>query len=539
VSEAPAPPTRVASQAVRVTFFEDRAEVLRRASWRPDRTGRSWVALSGATLFLDDRSLRARVVRPGGGAGGGEGDGGGGAGAEVLGARVRRVLHEEPALGDEAIARLEEEARGARRRARNAAEAGARASARERGQAQLFGEWLRALGEVPRWAADGARLAEWRAAYQEIDGAVAAAHAAGADARAASEAAEDERLRAELRLAEGRRLLPRHQTLIEVQVDVPPSSVAAGHDVVIEAEYRTPGALWRPEHTARLDGARVEIVTAATAWQITGEDWSGIEAVFSTARTARLATPPLLDDDIITSRRKAPEERRRIVVEARDQSIELAGLERGTRAVDEMPGVDDGGVPMALVAGPITVASDGRPFRVEVARASLAAEVARVVMPERASAAHIRATATLAGARPLLAGPLRLVRDRSYVGRARLGFVAAGEPFEIGFGSDDAVRVRRQVDEVRDRSALTGAHKLRRTVRVYLSNLSGDPQTVEVAERVPVSEVEQLEIVVDAGPWRIDADGIARLRVDLPPRGGTAVDLAYELRAPASVTLPL
>jgi uncharacterized protein (TIGR02231 family) len=160
-------------------------------------------------------------------------------------------------------------------------------------------------------------------------------------------------------------------------------------------------------------------------------------------------------------------------------------------------------------------------------------------MPERAPAAHLRATATLTGARPLLAGPLRLLRDQSYVGRARLGFVAAGEPFEMGFGSDDAIRVRRQVDEVRDRSALTGAQKLRRTVRVYLSNLSGDPQTVEVTERVPVSEVEQLEVAVDPGPWRIDADGFARRRVDLPPRGGATVDLAYELRAPASVTLPV
>src|SRR5207253_2460232 len=133
---------------------------------------------------------------------------------------------------------------------------------------------------------------------------------------------------------------------------------------------------------------------------------------FSTARPARAATPPSVADDVIYSRRKTDDERRNINVEARDQAIAVAGLGRGARAVDEMPGVDDGGEPLAFEpAARVSLASDGRPFRVEIARATVRADVARVLFPERAPVAHLRATATLAkGASPLLAGPVRVAR---------------------------------------------------------------------------------------------------------------------------------
>jgi len=215
-------------------------------------------------------------------------------------------------------------------------------------------------------------------------------------------------------------------------------AAATAQKAAIEVTYRVPCALWRPEHLVRLKGAApaqggsapLEVVTLATAWQRTGEVWDDVEVRFSTARPARDASPPALEDDVLTSRRKTSWERSRVEVSLREQAVMVAGLDRGTRAVDEMPGVDDGGEPLLFSPRErVSIASDGRPFRVEVARATLDAKIERVVFPEVASVAHLRATATLEKAGPLLAGPARIARGQSLVGLAKLDFVGRGEPF--------------------------------------------------------------------------------------------------------------
>ena len=63
-------------------------------------------------------------------------------------------------------------------------------------------------------------------------------------------------------------------------------------------------------------------------------------------------------------------------------------------------------------------------------------------------------------------GPVRIARDKSLVGRAKIGFIGKGEPFEVGLGTDDGVRVRRTQTEQRDTVPVTGTQKIRRAVKV-------------------------------------------------------------------------
>jgi len=514
-----------ASRAVRVTLFEDRAEVVRRAQAQVS-PGAQWIALDGVSPLVDDRSVQARVE---------------GRGVRVLAARVWRKLHHLPTLGREEIEALEQTARAARQAAEAATCALERAEQAEVRAAELVERWGIALARVPRQSGAAAGIDPWRAAYEAADRAALDALAAAGAARADHVRAEDERRRAEERLALGHVEKPRWEAQVEVQL----AADAAGA-VEVEATYRVPCALWRPEHLARLAAAgpgagSVEITTYAAAWQRTGESWIDVEMRFSTARPARWATPPLLQDDRIASRKKTEEERKQVVVETRDQDVQLAGLDRGGRTVDEMPGVDDGGVPRTFEAKTrVTLPSDGRPFRVEVARAAAKAEVARVIFPERSEVAHLRATLTHSGTSPLLAGPVRLARGMSLVGRSRLDYVGTGEPFELGFGTDDGVRARRDVAEKRETAMLTGTQKIRRTVSVYLSNLSGDTRPVLVTERVPVSEIEDVEVtLVETPGWKHDAkDGYLRAEVELAPRATRTLTFTYEIRAGAKVRLP-
>src|SRR4029078_8785476 len=78
----------------------------------------------------------------------------------------------------------------------------------------------------------------------------------------------------------------------------------------------------------------------------------------------------------------------------------------------------------------VTIASDGRPFRVEVQRVTVDAVIERVLFPEIAKVAHLRARPPLTKGGPIRAGPVRIARDKSLVGRAKIGFIGKGEPFE-------------------------------------------------------------------------------------------------------------
>jgi uncharacterized protein (TIGR02231 family) len=282
-------------------------------------------------------------------------------------------------------------------------------------------------------------------------------------------------------------------------------------------------------------------VTLAAAWQRTGEVWEDVEVRFSTARPARAASAPLIGDDVLVSRRKTDQELRRVEVSAREQEVMAAGA-AGARAVDEMPGVDDGGEPLLLSPSEnVSIASDGRPLRIEVGRLTVEATIDRVLFPEIAQVAHLRATATLTKGGPLLAGPVRIARGQSLVGRARLDFVGKGEPFEVGLGTDDGVRVRRSQDDQRETTAVTGTQRIKRTVKVYLSNLSGEARRVLVTERIPVSEIDDVEITLTAaGGFRNDGkDGFLHREVDLPPNAAQTLEIAYELRASSRVVLPM
>lgn len=518
----------VPSAALRVTFFEDRAEVVRRATCEVP-AGISWVSVAGVTPAIDDPSLVAGVV---------------GDGARVIATRVVRAVVAVSAQGDDERDAAE----------RDATEATARRAAAERGEHRTRGDaervdamardWVRAVSSVPRGAGDdpaaGARA--WREAYDLLTESSAAAEDALHEAEEREFQARADHQRAIARLAVAQATRDLRTSRVEVQVE----ATAAGA-VTIELTYRTPCALWRPEHLARWlpagDGepSRVEIATAAVVWQATGEAWRGVSARFSTARPARSASAPLLTDDVLTTRRKSEPERSRVVVEAREQTIATAGLARGTRDVDEMPGVEDGGEAQWFEgAHPVNLPSDGEPHRVELSRTTVDADVERVAWPERGDAVHLRATATLAGPTPLLAGPVVLARGQELVGRGRVDFVGRGEPFELGFGVDDGLRVRRSVDEKRDVTPVIGTQKVARTVKVYVSNLSDETRRLTVVERYPVSEVDEVKVaIVSHDDATLDArDGFAKWTVALAAGATHTLTLVYRIEAAAKVVLP-
>ncbi len=311
----------------------------------------------------------------------------------------------------------------------------------------------------------------------------------------------------------------------------------AGGVCELRVDYVVPGACWRPWHTARLDGATIELATDACVWQNTGEDWRGVELMLSTERASLGAEPPRLASDVLRATRK----RDQLVVQAREQDIDTAGLGgggegRGARAAAELPGIDDGGEVIALRApGRATIPSDGRPYRVRLASFTAEAETQLVAFPELAPVVLLKSTQQNKGAEPLLAGPVDLVRSSGLVGRTSVLFVAPGERFDLGWGPEADLRLSREVDVLEEKSRMLSSWIERDTrIRVRLSNLGAAARKLVVTERVPISEIEKVKIEVDqartTGKQRPDEHGFVRWSIDLAAFGHQELELTYQLK---------
>jgi uncharacterized protein (TIGR02231 family) len=503
---------RVSLPITKVTVLEDRAQIERRG--RIDMaTGKNRLALWDVSPVMQDVSLRVDVQ---------------GGGARVEDARVRRAVrvgHKEKPEAAAALERRIEEL--SREHAVYIDDAG-----RVQQRASVVGEMMqKAVAELPTDAAWSlGDPAAWSTTFEALSTKTRQLLAeAQATRRKLAEVVDAADFVANER---GRLDRPDSHLLAIVEIDATADSDGAVEFVV---EYTVPNALWRPTHEATLDDGRLSIASRAALWQNTGEDWVDVDVFFSTARSSLGHEPPKLSDDRIAVQKKD----NRVVVAAREVAVQSAGLGRGAGgsaaprpAGVSLPGVDDGGdIQNLKSAHKVTVPSDGRPMFVPVGVASAPAETTLVVMGEVEKTAFLKATSTYGGARPMLAGPVDLVRSSGFVGTTRTLFVAPGERFALGFGPDDDVRVQRTVEVKEVTDPVDQWRRKTSTVQLYLSNLGGVEKRLDIVERIPVSEIEHVKITLVAdktsGSPTLDDDGFVRWTQTLAPRARLRIVLVY------------
>lgn len=311
-------------------------------------------------------------------------------------------------------------------------------------------------------------------------------------------------------------------------------------DYQVTFEYVVPNACWRPYHTARLlaagddEGERVRFSTDACVWQNTGEDWTGVQLILSTERASLGTDPPSLRSDIVRTKRKSDQ----VVVETREKEIQHLGPGAGEgRSVTppDLPGIDDGGVALNLrAARPSTVPADGRPYRVQIGEFESAADVELIAMPELMECVLQKSVQENRGSGPILAGPVDLIRQSGLVGRTSTLFVAAGERFELGWGPEPDLRIKRDTDVTEEKSRMLSSWINRvHEIEIRLSNLGERRHDIKVSERIPVSEIDKVKITLDhtetTGGTRPDDNGFVTWRVALDGGSHERLQLSYKL----------
>jgi hypothetical protein len=409
-----------------------------------------------------------------------------------------------------------------------------------RGESDALAQLLEAaLVDLATAAARGATAPTAASELADLDTRDAAARARRVDAELEVEDLVHalDRLDERLRAAEAEAGEHAARLIVDVLVDAP-------GDAALTVSYVVPGAAWRPFHRAQLarDTGKLDWVTTACIWQATGEDWTDVDLHCSLERASLGVEPPALTADELRTRRKPDS----VIVEAREQELQTTGP--GTT---EVPGIDDGGIGTRLSAGKVTVRADGAPHRVPVASFSSTAQVTLVAIPLRSPWVHVRARFVNASSAPILAGPVDLIMASGYVGRGEIGFVSPNEKAYLGFGPDSDLRVHRTETRERDDAGLLGSWNVQ-TVRVAvrLSNLGTHKREITVTERIPISEVEQVEVhassadafmleeaeeITQVTARAFDERGLVTWAVELPPLGRRAVTLEYKVKSQRGV----
>ena len=514
-----------------VVVLEDRARVVRRGLVNLP-AGQARVRIAGVAPVLVDKSITARVAAD--------------SGVTVADTHAKREVAPwfdgatDPRVAAAALAELTARRDAARAAARSAADDAAAAESAAAALDELCAIAARDLADDAAWGrtAPGAgdRLAEL------------GTRAGAAAARAATLAVDAARAHAELARLE-RLVAARERDLgreiASITLDV---LAARAGEVELSVEYVVPCACWRPYHTATLRADDVEVSTDACVWQSTGEDWREVRLRFSTERPSLGTSPPDLHDDLLRIQPKSA-----LVITARDQEIHTTGEGAARREAVELPGVDDGGI-TRILAAPLaaSIPSDGRPYRVRLSSFTAPAERSYIAYPERAPAAILRTRQENTSPAPLLAGPVDLIRDGGLTGRTSLLFIAPGERFLLGWGADPAVRIHRTArTRHEDAGLLNSWSTTTHRIAIRLSNLSSTPRTLSVTERIPISEVEQAEVILSRpDAWRLEdddntrrdptplitdrtqsPDGLLTWSVTLPPHSRRAIPLEYLVKS--------
>ena len=256
--------------------------------------------------------------------------------------------------------------------------------------------------------------------------------------------------------------------------------------VTATVSYVVGGASWQPEYDidvaprgrGKTGPAVARLTVGALVRQATGEDWTNVRLMLSTARPKLGSEAPQPAPLVIDG---YEQKRDKVLVQAQERREQLdAGGGGGARSGPQAAALDDKGNAFVLtLPHPVTVVADGRPVWAPVDVVETQAAVKLVATPKLDEHVYQVAALKNPAAYPLLEGRVRSYRHGSYVGDSRLRHQGVGAPFEVSLGIDEELKVERKTLDDKDKSAgfLSSTKHIVRGTRTKLTNRAAGPET--------------------------------------------------------------
>ncbi|MFF7947667.1 mucoidy inhibitor MuiA family protein [Streptomyces griseorubiginosus] len=232
--------------------------------------------------------------------------------------------------------------------------------------------------------------------------------------------------------------------------------------------------------------------------------------------------------------------------ERRRQVMEIARLDLPTHSVPVRQSAGSFDYRYDTAAA-VDVPADGAWHTVPIAEFPVDFASEYVCVPAADPRVYAAVQLTNTGDNALLAGAAEVTVDGEYLMTVALPVLAPGQRRRIGIGVAEGVQVARRVRSSESSAGLRGGTiVVGQRVEIELANRLERPVTVEVRERVPVSDEKDIRIedAPSTPPWTVvppeqDEDGLVGVRgrrlwrIPLEARSTTVLTGGHDLRMPA------
>jgi uncharacterized protein (TIGR02231 family) len=342
-------------------------------------------------------------------------------------------------------------------------------------------------------------------------------------------------------------------TGMRVRVDVDADQAGP---VTVGLRYQVFGAQWRPAYNARLDDGASQVLLEyyGIVSQSTGEDWADVALMLSTADPSVSGALPQLtswylgrdtygydynvEGNLMAGRGYYEDGHN--PMQAVQQNADMGGM------VDSQmnASVQGTGAVVFAIPGQRTIAGDGSEQRLPVGNQTFDVTMERSTVPKLVPEVYRQARLRYAGEAPLLPGTVSTFVGADYVGSGQQKTVVPGEEFLLAFGTDDRMRVERQLVSRQQDYLGVGKKTVRWTFhfRIKLSNFSDETRVLRLVDQLPVSELDRVTVkLLDSTPALEpspdDGPGLMKWKLTIPPGSEQTVDLRFSVTAPTDVYL--
>lgn len=340
--------------------------------------------------------------------------------------------------------------------------------------------------------------------------------------------------------------LPKRVARVEITADRP----AEGR---LTLGYRTQAAGWTPAYDLSLAlgeeraAPKLELVRRAELHQETGEDWSHVALVLSTARPAEGTQAPELFESIVRFVPRLEAKERESLALARPAPAAAPPVAEarggGYDAIGLAEAVADFGDFRAeyRIKDPVSVVSGEGLRSIRIGAESLEPLLEVRAVPAINESAYLTARFKNVSGAPYLGGEAVLYRDGAFAGTVPLPFTAPDDEVTLGFGVDDKVSVTRATvqRQTGERGLISSKKTDERRYRIKVENRHRRSMPIVVLDQLPVAEadaiaIEPLSAATPPTETAVDGRrGVVAWRYDYAPGETKEIHNAFSITWPA------
>ncbi len=347
---------------------------------------------------------------------------------------------------------------------------------------------------------------------------------------------------------------PYSKESLELRVAIEP---AGAGEFQLEVVYTIDRASWTPLYDLRVQSASnsIQLNYLAEITQTTGEDWSNVSLILSTAKPGLGTLPPKLDPWYIDVPKPAKmdwmmqEQERGVSVAAAAPMMSRARAGGSIASEeDDTPTMNyaaetvvaevsqQGSVVTFQLSGGGNIPSDGNPHKVTILHDRFPCKLEYIAMPRLVSFAYLQAKAkNRPDGATLLPGKANIFRDDMFVGTTNLENISPGQEFKLNLGVDEGIKIDRELIERQvDKKFLGGNRRITFAYRLTVTNLLATANRIYIEDQIPHSRNEQIKVKLIKVTPQISLGELGKLswELDLPANGKTEITYQFSIEHP-------